>query len=185
MRFRCIFLGSLLTKNSPCFPMKGILNQILGLVSPEKSFWDGISLMLCLLQSALDLTSYLAFSLRIIENRTLAGNPFQDINLAIIVICLFKKVKLLHIFTARGKSDLTHAVLRDQGSKLSKRVYWPVCVDFRKILMPESEISKSKKWILPFSKLSTVNYRFLSKLLNLFKTKGMSLGLIKTRVSST
>ena len=55
--------------------------------------------MLCLLQSSLELTSYLASSLQIIENSTLAGKPFQDINLEIIVICLLPI--LLHIFTAQ------------------------------------------------------------------------------------
>ena len=57
--------------------------------------------MLCLLQYVLELTSYMAFNFQIIENRTLAGKPFQDINFEIIEICLLMKVKLLHIFTAR------------------------------------------------------------------------------------
>ena len=51
--------------------------------------------------------------------------------------------------------------------------------------MLESEILKSKKWTSPLSKLLTVNFRFLSKLLNLSKTTGISTNFIKTSVSST
>ena len=123
MRFRCIFLRNFLTKNSPCWSKKGILIQILGLVSSEKPFWDGRSLVLCLLQNALDL-AYLAFNLRIIENRTFAWKPFQGINLEIVEIYLLIKVKLLHIFTARWKGGLTHAILRDKMRGFLC-VWWP------------------------------------------------------------
>ena len=106
----------------------------------------------------------------------------KSLNVVIRFICLSRKELLLHIRTARQKSGLIQAVLLDHGSKL---LCWPVCVGLWKKSMPDCEISKSKKWTLPFSNLFAVKLRFLSKLLNFFKITGMLCGLINTKVSST
>ena len=133
-------LRSFLTKNSPCFPMKGILNQILGLVSTEESPWDGISFKLCLLQSALELTSYLALSLRIIENHIgRKANPRHEFwNHSDLFV---QESQVTTYITARWKSDLTHAVLRDQGSKLQNG-----CIDLC-VLTSEKYQCRSRKFL--------------------------------------
>ena len=111
------------------------------------------------------------FNFLSIAHRELAGKPFHAMNLEMVEICLLRKNVLLHIRTARQNNDLIQAVLRDQGSKLSwKLVYCPVCVIWRKTHI---EISKSKKCTFPFTNLSTVKFRFLSKVLNFFRTEGV------------
>ena len=51
--------------------------------------------------------------------------------------------------------------------------------------MPFLVIFKSKKCTWPSGKSSKVNFKFLSKLLNLSTTNWISLGRIKSKVSST
>ena len=94
VKFRWIFLISLLTRNSPCLTRKGILNQILGETSSE------VSVPVCSVNWFL-LKFCRSFSLRIIENRIFLLKPFQDINLVICAIYLFSNVELLQICTAR------------------------------------------------------------------------------------
>ena len=73
------------------------------------------------------------------------------------ILEMFSSAMLLELFSEISVSDL---------------VYCPVCVVLRKTSIPDSEISKSKKCTFPFSNLSTVKFRFLSKLLNFFRTEG-------------
>ena len=91
------------------------------------------------------------FNFLSIAHRKLAGKLFHAMNLEMVEICLFRKNVLLHIRTAPQNNYLIQAVLWDQGSKLWKLVYCPVCVVLRKTSIPDSEISKSKKCTFPFS----------------------------------
>ena len=157
VRLRCNLRINFLTKYSPCLPRNGILTHILEMFSSAllELFSEDV-----LLYGAGSLLLCFDFNFLSIAHRKLAGKPFHDMSLEIIEICLFRKNVLLHICTARQNNDLIQAVLRDQGSKLWKLVYCPVCVVLRKTSIPDSEISKSKKCTFPFSNLSTIKFRF-------------------------
>ena len=51
--------------------------------------------------------------------------------------------------------------------------------------MPSLVIFKSKKYTLPSGKSSKIDFKFLSKLLNLSNMNWISLGRIRSKVSST
>ena len=125
VRLRCDLRVSFLTKYSPCLPRNGILTHILEmflsamlleLFSEDMLLYGAGSLLLCFDYNFLS-----------IAHRKLAGKPFHAMNLEMVEICLFRKNVLRHIRTARQNNDLIQAVLRDQGSKLWKLVYCPVC----------------------------------------------------------
>ena len=158
VRLRCNLRISFLTKYSPCLPRNGILTHILEMFSSAillELFSEDV-----LLYGAESLLLCFDFNFLSIAHRKLARKPFHAINLEMVEICqLFRKNVLLHIRTARQNNDLIQAVLRDQGSKLWKLVYYPVCAVLRKTSIPDSEISKSKKCTFPFNTQTLISFQ--------------------------
>ena len=91
---------------------------------------------------------------------------------------------MLQIINAQCKSDLTHAVLQEKGSKLEKCV-----LSGKSFFAVNSSAINCDFYVSKCIKLSgdvsTVNLRIGSKLLSFAKTAELSQGLIKTSVSST
>ena len=140
VRLRRIFFMHFLTRVSPRLPRYGIRIQILGLSSFSWSKELSCSRWF----------ECLSLSLAISKDLMARGNPFQDINALSLVIWFSNNWLLLQIIEARWNSDLAQVVLRGNGSKLVKLVYWPVCVLLWWTLVFSIEIKMSKRWIMPY-----------------------------------
>ena len=112
----------------------------------------------------------------IIELVICLGKPFQDEK-------FFNKSN--RIYLALTTKKVIQDVFHFHRVKELILVYWPVCVFLWGIPKSFEQISMPRKWGTQCSKVTMINFKLLSKLLNFCRMKSMSFPFTTNKESST